>query len=117
MIRKHVWHKGEWIDVTDYKRPPRVGPYIIRDTMDALQHPATGQVMDSKSAFRRATRDAGCVEIGDQAPATLPNRGPVDVKADIIEAMQAVKEGYTPPPLEDASAAGFTPDAARFYAT
>lgn len=42
-------------------------PHVIRDGMDATWHPATGETFESKSAFRKATRRAGCLEIGEQA--------------------------------------------------
>lgn len=37
------------------------------DTMDPLRHMANGQMYDSKSEFRKATKAAGCIEVGDQA--------------------------------------------------
>jgi len=117
MKRRFIWHAGDWVDVTDLKRPPRIGPYIIRDGMNALQHPATGEMMDSKSAFRRVTREHGLVEMGDQAPTTAPPRALPSVKADIVEAIQALKQGYEPPPIESAVDAGFTADTTRFFPT
>lgn len=105
MRRRHIWHNGEWLDVTDWKRPPRKAPAIIRDGMDALVHPATGEVFDSKSAFRAATRAAGLVELGTDAPlAPPPIAPPADVAADVAQAWQMVEQGYTPPPVETASA-------------
>lgn len=57
--------------------------------MDATWHPATGEVLDSKSRFREATRASGCVEVGDQAlPATPQKRE--SLKADIA----ATLSGY-----------------------
>lgn len=43
-------------------------PAVILDTMDHTWHPATGEMIDSKSAFRRRTREAGCEEIGNERP-------------------------------------------------
>lgn len=40
-------------------------PAIHQDTIDPLRHPATGEVFESKSAFRRVTKQKGYVEIGD----------------------------------------------------
>ena len=49
--------------------PPQSGVFhIISDTMDAVAHPCTGKLMDSKSAFRRVTRAHGCLEMGTDAP-------------------------------------------------
>lgn len=47
-------------------------PHFISDTMQAAEHPCTGQMIDSKSRFERITRDHGCVTIGND-PARLRN--------------------------------------------
>lgn len=39
---------------------------VISDTMDALIHPCTGKMMDSKSEFRRVTKAKGGVEVGNE---------------------------------------------------
>jgi len=44
----------------------RRGPYVISDSMQPLKHMGTGRVLDSKSDFRKETRNAGCVEIGNE---------------------------------------------------
>lgn len=80
---------------------PRV--YIISDHMPAARHMATGGMFDSKSAFRAATRAAGCVELGNDAPLTPPVPARNDVRNDVIQAMQMVEQGYQPPPLEQAA--------------
>lgn len=43
-------------------------PMVIPDSMSDTRHPVTQRVHDSKSAFRRDTRAAGCVEVGNDAP-------------------------------------------------
>lgn len=48
----------------------------ISDTMGLTWHPATGKHLDSKSAFRRMTRDSGCREVGNDVPAR-PTRAPI----------------------------------------
>lgn len=103
MKRRFLWHRGEWVDVTNAKRAPRVGPYIMRDSMDACIHPATGEMMDSKSAFRRVTREHGLIEVGNDAPAmTAPAHDTRDVAQDVAQAYQMLEQGYTPPPVETA---------------
>lgn len=105
MRRRHIWHGGRWVDVTDAPRRPRVGPYIMRDSMAPAVHPATGEVMDSKSAFRAVTRQHGLVEVGNDAPTTYaPPVEPRDVAADVAHAWNMVEQGYTPPPIETADA-------------
>lgn len=39
---------------------------VISDTMDALVHPCTGKMMDSKSEFRKVTKAKGGVEVGNE---------------------------------------------------
>lgn len=39
---------------------------VISDTMDAMVHPCTGKLMDSKSEFRKITRAKGGVEVGNE---------------------------------------------------
>jgi hypothetical protein len=52
-------------------------PNVIRDEMDMTWHPGNGKRYSSKRAFRQATRDAGCVEVGND-PAILGRpRAPV----------------------------------------
>lgn len=67
-------------------------PAVISDTMEPMQHMATGRVHTSKAAFRADTRAAGCIEVGND-PAALrgskrpePNTG--EIVADIKRAMQ-----------------------------
>lgn len=64
----YVWRDGKMIDKAEAEplHPTGEATYFIRDTIDALWHPATGQMVDSKSKFRQITRAAGCQEVGDQ---------------------------------------------------
>lgn len=61
------------VDITD--QAPRVDSssqstaYVIPDSMDALWHPVTGEYIDSKSKFRRITKNSGCEELGNDRPA------------------------------------------------
>jgi hypothetical protein len=56
----------------------RKGPAIITDDLGAgvngLRHMATGKYLDSKSAFRAATKAAGCVETGNETPRVYDDR-------------------------------------------
>ena len=45
---------------------PEKSHYVSQDTMDATEHPATGEVFESKSAFRRTTKALGYEEIGNE---------------------------------------------------
>lgn len=106
MKRKYIWHEGTFVDVTDWRPPPRKTPYIIRDGMEAAIHPATGQVLDSKSRFREITKAHGLVEVGTDNWRNSHN--PADAlaksrKQDIAEAFQMVEQGYQAPPVESVS--------------
>lgn len=69
------------------RRPGNASAYVISDTMDPTMHMVTGRVVDSKAEFRRMTREAGCVEVGnekfpDRQPSRVPRPGP-DIKRAI----------------------------------
>lgn len=64
------------------KRSDLPTPMIITDTMDALQHPCTGEMVTSKSAFRALTKAHGCIEVGnDPARHRRPPKPKPDRKA------------------------------------
>ncbi|TXH58975.1 MAG: hypothetical protein E6Q97_00770 [Desulfurellales bacterium] len=54
--------------------------YVIGDTMQMLEHPATGKHYESKSRFRADTKAAGCVELGD-------HRGPIGKREEMGSAL------------------------------
>lgn len=66
MRRKYIWDRETQSFVELKKRPKGQYHYVIEDTMDAVAHPVTGKLMDSKSEFRKVTRAAGCVEVGNE---------------------------------------------------
>jgi len=62
----YVMRGGKLVDRAT--APPRdSGPVrgVISDTMQAMRHPITQKIMDSKSKFRAETRAHGCVEVGN----------------------------------------------------
>ncbi len=64
---------------------------VISDTMDALIHPCTGKLMDSKSEFRKITRAKGGVEVGNERLVDRRHESGMDSntrKADISQAMR-----------------------------
>lgn len=97
-MTKYIWQDGHWTEVSCVSR--RVaGPFLIRDTMAPLRHMATGQMFDSKSAFRAATKAAGCLELGnDAAPAPRAWGPDPDLKQDIGQAIQMVEQGKSVAP-------------------
>jgi len=74
-------------------------PSVIGDEMDSLRHMADGQYYTSKAKFRQATRDAGCVEIGNEQVVT--RRKPVQLdrrqrREDIRRAIHDLRDGRAP---------------------
>jgi len=69
---------------------------VISDTIADTWHPATGKRYDSKSAFRKATRAAGCVEVGTEKQTDRRNPAPIDVRPDVEHAIRQLNSGYRP---------------------
>ena len=92
---KYVWHDGGWVEAA--LRSATAAPFVISDTMQPLQHPVSGAVVDSKSAFRAMTRAAGCVELGNDAPAAPMSPGNAgSLRQDIHRSWQKLEQGYRP---------------------
>lgn len=95
---RYFWKDGAWVPgwVVRAERAPH-SLHIIGDEMEPLQHPVSGQTVDSKSQFRRMTRDAGCVELGNDAPAApaAPERD-ASVRDDVHRAWLKLEQGYRP---------------------
>lgn len=88
-MTRYIWWHGAWVDVARETPTPRIA--IISDGMDPLRHPVSGQILDSKSRFRAATRDSGCVELGNDAPMVTKRPG-IDRKALRNDIRQAISE-------------------------
>lgn len=71
---------GRWPDNCKddpWPRSDHPAPYVISDYLpggiNGLYHHAACTKIDSKSAYRRATRDHGCIEVGNElVAATTP---------------------------------------------
>lgn len=61
-------------------------PRVIIDVMADTWHPAANKYFDSKSAFRAATKAAGCEEIGTSEPTASSPTVKDNIKADIAQA-------------------------------
>lgn len=88
--------------------PKRI--HYIPDEMPATKHMANGQHYTSKRKFRIATKDAGCVEVGD-APMTR-NRPTFDKREyqnAVHESIQKLQQGHRPQPLERVDPRNFVP--------
>lgn len=82
----YVFRDGKMVDKEDAE-PIEGGFQLIRDGMDPLRHMADGKTYDSKSAFRKATKAAGCCEVGDHV---FKPRTPI--KLDRRERVDAIKK-------------------------
>lgn len=100
-MTKFIWYDNQWMRAVRVFRPS-VFPGIIRDSMDAVLHPCDGQLYDSKSQFRRVTAEHGMVELGNDAPMSMPEYKPVGIKDDIVESIKKLEQGYRPEPDEAA---------------
>jgi hypothetical protein len=71
----------EWGPMPEHRpreRPASVAPHYISDHMDPTMHMVTGAIIDSKSQFRKMTREAGCEEVGNDMPPRLKEPEKVD---------------------------------------
>lgn len=99
-MRRFAWHHDRWVELAWSLPAPRIG--LISDHMPPTRHMATGALMDSKSAFREATRAAGCVEVGNDALAATPHPVPdvAGIRNDVRQSLQDWQQGYRPEPLD-----------------
>lgn len=74
-------------------------PYVhavIQDTIDATWHPATGQKFESKSAFRRVTKEKGYVEVDDDRTwSSIGTNKVPEIVGGLREDIEEVKAWYT----------------------
>ena len=75
------------------------GPYIISD-IEPYQSTVTGEVIGGRAQHREHLREHDCIELGtEKAKPKTPEPLP-DPKADLAEAMEMVKGGYRPAPID-----------------
>ena len=73
---------------------------IITDIQDDIKSMADGKVYSSKSQMRKAYKQAGLIEVGDQAPTSSGKHITSSSKKHVIEAYKKVRDGYKPKQLE-----------------
>lgn len=95
--RTYVMRDGRLV-LKRRERPASARVHVISDDLGTqLEHHgyADGRRTDSKSQFRRWTKDAGLVEKGNDRE--RPKRAPVqDIRVDVARALQMCKDGYRP---------------------
>lgn len=93
MTVSHVIRNGILYEAT--KAAPKTEAHnVITDTMAPLMHHAIGKPVDSKSRFRRITRDHGYEEVGNEDVKVSKPETPDQVYRDNVErAMAEVEQG------------------------
>lgn len=76
----YVMRNGELVEKHLAAPLPGSGTvFVISDEMDATRHMADGKMYTSKAKFRQATRDHGCVEVGNETSTLLKPRQRVEL--------------------------------------
>lgn len=78
----YVMRRGRLVDKRRAPSAPQCGVYVISDEMAPTRHMADSKFYTSKAKFRRATRDAGCVEVGNETATMLRPRKPVQLSRE-----------------------------------
>lgn len=80
-MSKFYWCKQRmtFVPAEEFQPPASAGPIVMTDTMDAIRSEADGKHYDSKSAYRRGLRAAGCVEVGNEPIHQAPPKQIPDV--------------------------------------
>lgn len=74
------------------ERAGNLAPYVISDVMEPTMHMASGRIVDSKSQFRKMTRESGCEEVGNDMPPRLKEPEKVrPVGPDIKRAIEELR--------------------------
>lgn len=99
-IERTIWVYRDGVLVDKQLAPPLHEQFgqsagIISDGMNATLNPANGRTYDSKSAYYKAVRAAGCEIIGNEKPsASAPSALP-DPVHDIKAAFEQVESRST----------------------
>lgn len=80
------WDSATQKMIEIHKAPPRARIHVIEDTMPETEHPADGHHYESKSAFRMATKMAGCEEMGNDKVEKKPVEPPPGIEEDLMRA-------------------------------
>lgn len=82
--QKVVWYNPD--EAPKSQSRDSAAPYVIQDSMDAVAHPCTGKLMDSKSEFRKTTKAHGCVEVGNEKPSAPKAQKLGGIREDLVKA-------------------------------
>jgi len=98
-VTTYVIRDGQLVE--KYLAEPVSAAYVISDEMAPTRHMADGHHYTSKHKFRAATKAAGCIEYGNEAPTLLKPRTPVPLsrekrRDDIRKTLYDIRNGRTP---------------------
>lgn len=105
MGKHYVWYPpgpdGDWVEYDRYApRPKPKGPLILRD-IEPYRCVVDGEVIGSRRRHKEKLRETGCVEWGNEVPKRKALELP-PVAPDLKRAVEMVKGGHKPKPLESA---------------
>lgn len=83
------------VETETRKRSHLPSPMISTDTMAAVQHPCTGEMIDSKARFRNITKAHGCVEVGNDPARLKPREKPKVDRKEVRAAIRKAKAEYS----------------------
>jgi len=89
LIGKHGYNAFRHVDGAT-SEDVTSAPNYISDHMEATRHMATGEMYDSKSAFRAKTKELGLVEIGNDTKALT--RKNTQLKMDKRSRVEAIQK-------------------------
>lgn len=73
--------------LTELNRSSLPSPMLIRDGMDSTWNPVNGQHYDSKRAYEKAVRAAGCEIVGNEKLKASPRPELPDPVHDVVQAI------------------------------
>ena len=73
----YVWREGKLIEMN--KETYEAPPFIHQDSMPALRHPATNEMIDSRSKWERINKEKGLVCVGNDLLSKRP-----DTRRDVL---------------------------------
>lgn len=74
------------------KRSDLAMPSVIGDTMPAGEHPYDGRTYESKSGWRKANRQGGYIEVGNDPARLRPKKRDVPDRKALTETLKKAKQ-------------------------
>ncbi len=72
-------------------------PFVRRDHMDTLQHPADGRFYESRSDYESVTKaHPNLIEVGTEKQVDTRFSDSTSAKDDVMKAISMVEQGYKP---------------------